>query len=140
MEKIQPMSLRFQSPGADCVIQSSFVSGKLKVEKAYTWPMHKCTAKAAGGTWNRLNPGGATVLSRAKKPVLIKAYPYVFVYLRGDKLQYAPTHCNCHYCCSLHGAAAAANYVTFILWIVRGAQVEKCKTVTLSNACIAGNP
>src|SRR5882757_9705908 len=64
MEKIHPTSLRLQSPGADCVIPSSLVSGKLKVEKAYAWPMHRCTARAAGGTWNRLNPGGATVLSR----------------------------------------------------------------------------
>ena len=50
MEKIHPTSLRFQSPGADFVIPISLVSGKLKVEKAYTWPMHRCTAKAAGGT------------------------------------------------------------------------------------------
>src|SRR5271155_4738763 len=71
MEKIHAISLRFQSPGADWVIPISLVIGKLKVEKAYTWPMLKCTANAAGGTWNRLNPGGATVLSRAKKPVLI---------------------------------------------------------------------
>src|ERR1700742_1111586 len=82
IENIQPTSFKFQSPGADCVMPSSLVSGKLKVEKAYAWPMHRCTASAAGGTWNRLNPGGATVLSRAKKPVLIKAYPYVFVCLK----------------------------------------------------------
>ena len=34
MEKIQPTSFRFQSPGADWVMPISLVSGRLKVEKA----------------------------------------------------------------------------------------------------------
>ncbi len=34
MEKIQPTSFKFQSPGADCVSPISFVSGRLKVEMA----------------------------------------------------------------------------------------------------------
>src|SRR5580698_8422777 len=76
MEKIQPTSFKFQSPGADCVTPSNLVSGRLKVEKAYAWPMHRCTANAAGGTMKRLKPGAAMMFSRSKNddidgPVLI---------------------------------------------------------------------
>src|ERR1700743_492361 len=63
MEKIQPTSFKFQSPGADCVSPMSLVSGRLKVEKAQGRPMQRCPARAAGGTIKRLNPGPATVFS-----------------------------------------------------------------------------
>lgn len=42
------------------------VRGKLKVENAYTWPIDRCTARAAGGTKKRLKPAGAMVTSRSR--------------------------------------------------------------------------
>ena len=54
IENIQPSCTSVQSPGADLVSPISLLSGRLKVENAYTWPMHKCTQSAAGGTRNRL--------------------------------------------------------------------------------------
>src|SRR5579871_2613227 len=69
IENIQPTSFRFQSPPADWVIPISFVRGRLKVENAYAWPMHRCTARAAGGTMKRLNPGPAMVFSRSKNDI-----------------------------------------------------------------------
>src|SRR5579862_3333385 len=81
MEKIQPTCFRSQSPGAECVIPSSLVSGRLKVENAYACPIERCTARAAGGTKNRLNPGGATVFSRSRKDVM--GSPALFV-VRGN--------------------------------------------------------
>src|SRR5215207_7721398 len=42
------------------------VSGTLKTLNPYTSPMHMCTAMAAGGTSQRLNPGLATVASRER--------------------------------------------------------------------------
>src|ERR1700722_4968186 len=71
MEKIQPTSFRSQSPCADAFSPMSLVNGRLNVEKAYAWPIERCTAKAAGGTKKRLNPGGATVLSRSKNDGVI---------------------------------------------------------------------
>ncbi len=53
IEKVQPTSVSFQSPGAEWVMPMSLVSGKLKVENAYAWPIDKCTARAAGGTEKR---------------------------------------------------------------------------------------
>jgi hypothetical protein len=46
---------------------SAFASGFLNTLKPYTCPMHMCTAMAAGGTSQRLNPGWATVASRERK-------------------------------------------------------------------------
>lgn len=46
-------------------------NGLLNTLNAYTCPMHICTAIAAGGTNQRLNPDGATVRSRLKKEKLI---------------------------------------------------------------------
>ncbi len=54
MEKVQPISFKSQSPGTEWVTPRSLVSGRLKVEKAYTCPMDRCTARAAGGTRKRL--------------------------------------------------------------------------------------
>ena len=53
MENVQPTSFRFQSPGAEWVMPISLVSGRLKVENAYAWPIDRCTARAAGGTIER---------------------------------------------------------------------------------------
>ena len=41
MQKIQPRSVSFQSPGVDCVIPSSLVIGRLNTLNAYAWPMHR---------------------------------------------------------------------------------------------------
>src|SRR6266478_433953 len=82
MEKIQPTSFKFQSPGAVCVSPMSLVSGRLKVENAYACPMHRCTARAAGGTRNRLKSGPATVFSRARNVDDIRG-PVFLGLLRG---------------------------------------------------------
>src|SRR6185312_7771490 len=65
-EKIHPSSVSFQSPGADCVMPSSLVIGKLKTLSAYACPIHKCTQSAAGGTSQRLYTGFAIVCSRSR--------------------------------------------------------------------------
>ncbi len=67
MEKIQPTSVSFQSPGADLLIPSSRVSGRLKTLNAYAWPMHRWMHSAAGGTNQRLNRGPATVRDLAQQ-------------------------------------------------------------------------
>ncbi len=54
IEKVQPTSVNFQSPGAAWLIPINLVNGRLKVEKAYAWPIDRCTARAAGGTRKRL--------------------------------------------------------------------------------------
>ena len=48
MENVHPTSVNFQSPGADWVIPISLVSGKLKVEKAYTWPIDSARREPPG--------------------------------------------------------------------------------------------
>src|SRR5258708_26033934 len=63
-EKTQPISFKFQSCGTDWVNPISFVSGRLKVEKAYAWPMERCTARAAGGSKKRLKPSSGMVVAR----------------------------------------------------------------------------
>src|ERR1700677_40161 len=72
MENIQPISFKFQSPGTECVMPRTLVSGRLNVENAYACPMERCTASAAGGTKKRLYPGGAMVFSRSKKDEAIQ--------------------------------------------------------------------
>src|ERR1035437_1688426 len=57
--KIQPIVESFQSAGAGLSIPTSVESGRLKTLKAYAWPMARWIARAAGGTRQRLNPGGA---------------------------------------------------------------------------------
>src|SRR5271166_5859406 len=54
IEKVHPTSVNFQSEGSECVMPSNLVNGKLNVEKAYAWPIDRCTASAAGGTRKRL--------------------------------------------------------------------------------------
>ena len=69
IEKIQPTCASVQSPGADVLTPSSFVSGRLNVENAYAWPIDRWTASAAAGTSQRLNPGGAMLRSRGRVSV-----------------------------------------------------------------------
>src|SRR4030095_13736281 len=64
--KIQPIVVSGQSPGADSVLPISRESGRLKTLNAYTCPMHRWIASAAGGTRHRLNPGGAISLDLSK--------------------------------------------------------------------------
>src|SRR5258706_4396489 len=87
-EKTQPISFKFQSCGTDWVNPISFVSGRLKVEKAYAWPMERCTARAAGGTKKRLKPGSAMVLSRSKNDD-IKPCPYLW-FVAGRNISVKP--------------------------------------------------
>src|ERR1700684_1108211 len=56
--------------------------------------MQRCTARAAGGTMNRLKPGPATVFSRSKNddisgPILLYALLRGEIYVLRDS-QYAP--------------------------------------------------
>src|ERR1700729_907558 len=87
----------------------SLVSGRLKVENAYACPMHKCTARAAGGTINRLKPGPATVLSRSRNEDDISG-PVLFLvccgarYITNANMLYLQRAC--HHPCSQHGAGA----------------------------------
>src|ERR1700722_3205519 len=67
---------------------SSLVSGRLKVENAYACPIERCTARAAGGTKNRLKPGGATVLSRSRNEDVMGS-PALFV-VRGNPVVNMP--------------------------------------------------
>ncbi len=64
--KTQPMVDSFQSSGADAVPPTSCDIGILKTENAYTCPMHRWIASAAGGTRQRLNPGFAMDRSRSR--------------------------------------------------------------------------
>ena len=62
----QPSVENFQSSGALSVIPISRESGILKTENAYACPMQRWIASAAGGTRQRLNPGGATECERSR--------------------------------------------------------------------------
>src|SRR5262249_59522004 len=66
-EKCQPRVVNDQSPAADCVMPTPLVSGPLNTENAYASPIHRCTARAAGGTIQREKPGRATVACLEKK-------------------------------------------------------------------------
>ena len=61
------MSVSLQSPAAGAVMPSARASGFLNTLNPYTWPMHMCTAIAAGGTIQRENSGLAMVASRERK-------------------------------------------------------------------------
>src|SRR6185503_7422619 len=58
---IVPSVSTLQSPGADLVMPIAWLSGSEKTLKPYAMPIDRCTARAAGGTSQRLNPGGAIV-------------------------------------------------------------------------------
>ncbi|MHC5916774.1 MAG: hypothetical protein ACYTXE_38670, partial [Nostoc sp.] len=53
------------------VMPISLVIGRLNTLNAYTCPMHKCIANAAGGISQRLNLGCAMVRSLSKTEVTI---------------------------------------------------------------------
>src|SRR5882757_679987 len=145
IEKIQPTSFKFQSPGAVCVSPMSLVSGRLKVENAYACPMHRCTARAAGGTRNRLKPGPATVFSRARNVDDISGPVLFWGLLRGGITllvrQYALFP-------AILSPSMFAGRLTHVNWVTlaprRGIrrifQCRSFKTVTLDNERIRGNP
>ena len=60
IEKITPIWVRFAS--------KCLTSAVLYTLVAYAWPMHRCTASAAGGISQRLKPGPATERSRESSP------------------------------------------------------------------------
>src|SRR6185436_17269774 len=60
---IQPSVLIFQSPGAGAVTPIARLSGSQKTLKPYAIPIERWIASAAGGTSQRLNPGGAMMCS-----------------------------------------------------------------------------
>src|SRR5712672_1131424 len=64
-----PMVVNFQSPGADWVMPMARDSGTLNTLIAYAWPMQRCIASAAGGTSQRLYPGGAVMRSLSSTPI-----------------------------------------------------------------------
>jgi hypothetical protein len=64
--KISAMEVSFQSSATGLLTPSTLVSGMLKTENPYTWPIQRWMASAAGGTSQRLYPGPATVCSRSK--------------------------------------------------------------------------
>ena len=47
------------------LVSKCSTSGSLKTLNAYTWPIERWTASAAGGISHRLYPGGAIVRSRS---------------------------------------------------------------------------
>src|SRR5690349_4682093 len=55
---IVPSVSTVQSLGADLVMPIAWLSGSQKTLNPYAMPMDRCTARAAGGTSHRLNPGG----------------------------------------------------------------------------------
>src|SRR5918993_3192348 len=68
IEKIHASGGCSQSwPGTCFVTPMICVSGILNTENAYACPMERCTASAAGGTSQRLNPGGAIECWRSGK-------------------------------------------------------------------------
>src|SRR5688572_22024427 len=73
MEKIHASGGCSQSwPGTCFVTPMTCVSGILNTLNAYAWPIDRCTASAAGGTSQRLNPGGAIECWRSRKPIVSK--------------------------------------------------------------------
>src|SRR6185436_13491645 len=66
MLKIQTVVVNGQSPSAVRVMPRRRLIGKLNTDRAYAWPMHIWMARAAGGTSQRLYPGGATVCARSR--------------------------------------------------------------------------
>ena len=60
IEKIQPIASFDQSPSAGFVTPTSWASGLLNTLQAYTWPIERWIARAAGGASQRLYPGPAT--------------------------------------------------------------------------------
>src|SRR5476649_331935 len=108
--------------------------------------MHKCTARAAGGTMNLLNCGPATVCSRSRNDDDISG-PILFLVCCGSRymsqfLQYAPF------------AAILSRTPFAVRWGLpakcvtvprapaqrRSLYASKFKTVTLGNEPIRGNP
>src|SRR5688572_18479259 len=67
MEKIHASGGCSQSrPGTWWSTPITCVSGILKTENAYACPIERCTASAAGGTSQRLKPGGAMEWRRSR--------------------------------------------------------------------------
>jgi hypothetical protein len=63
IEKTQPIAVRLVSKLA--------TSEFLKTENAYTWPMERWTASAAGGISQRLYPGPATMACLSRRDMRI---------------------------------------------------------------------
>src|SRR5580692_4477325 len=108
--------------------------------------MQRCTARAAGGTMNRLKPGPATVFSRSKNDDISGPIP-LFALLRGEIYvlrdnQYAPfptilspfPFAGRRPCMRLGSQSAYAQAA------LRALRAQKLKTVTLGNEPLGGNP
>ncbi len=54
MLNVQPMAVGDQSPAVGLAPPSRRPSGRLKTLKAYTWPIDRWMARAAGGASQRL--------------------------------------------------------------------------------------
>src|ERR1700689_215616 len=85
-EKIQGIEGCAQSPGAACVTPIKRVRGTLKTLKAYTWPIERFTAHAAGGISHRLNPGSAIECSRSRNERSAMSFPVLVGVVASKKL------------------------------------------------------
>src|SRR5580692_626801 len=108
--------------------------------------MQRCTARAAGGTINRLKPGPATVFSRSRNddirgPILLYALLRGEIYVLRDP-QYAPFPTILspfafagRRPCMRRGSHSAARE-----GVPCAPRAQKLKTVTLGNEPSEGNP
>jgi hypothetical protein len=67
MVKVIATSGRLQSPALLATTPCTFIRGGLKLLQAYTDPMQRCMAIDAGGTSQRLKPGGAMMRSLERR-------------------------------------------------------------------------
>src|SRR5580700_4959712 len=108
--------------------------------------MHRCTARAAGGTINRLKPGPATVFSRSKNddisgPFLLYALLRGEIYVLRDP-QYAPfpTILSSFAFAGRRPALRPGSHSAVLGAALDGLRAQKLKTVTLDDEPLRGNP
>src|SRR5512146_965012 len=93
--KIQASVASDQSLGAEALPPMSRERGILKTLNAYTWPIERWIASAAGGTSQRLYPGFAIECSRSRKDRTAMWSTSSWVWARRAKLH--PLHTRRHY-------------------------------------------
>src|ERR1700730_1776312 len=107
--------------------------------------MQRCTARAAGGTINRLKPGPATVFSRSRNEDDISGQILFFGCARQDicgAAQYAlfPAPLSPPAFAGWPINVRIGSHSLGGLRVARGSLLEKLKTVTLGNGRKPGNP
>src|ERR1700733_7206531 len=108
--------------------------------------MQRGTARAAGGTINRLKPGPATVFSRSKNddisgPILLYALLRGEIYVLRDT-QYAPfpTILSPFAFAERRPRMRLGSHSADSRGASRASRAQKLKTVTLGNEPVGGNP